>query len=259
MSSLVEVGPVVDHVATVELTNPPNNFFSYEMIDALAAGAEALDADDDCRAVMLCAEGRHFCAGADFSGSASTASGSAPTRSTGDLYVAAVRLFRTRKPIVAAIQGAAVGGGLGLALAADFRIAAPEARFSANFARLGFHQGFGLSVTLPRAVGPQRAAELLYTGRRVSGEEAEAIGLADRVVALDRLRGEALAVAAEIAESAPLAVESIRATLRAGLADAVAAATDHELSEQLRLRATADFAEGTRAMTERRPPIFQRR
>ena len=101
-----------------------------------------------------------------------------------------MRLFRTRKPIVAAIQGAAIGGGLGVAMAADFRIAAPEARFSANFARLGFHHGFGLSVTLPAAVGGQHAAELLYTGRRITGDDAVAIGLVDRVVPLDRLDGD---------------------------------------------------------------------
>lgn len=252
MSGLVATSAVADHVATVSLTNPPNNFFSYAMIDALAAALEYLDTDDACRAVVLRAEGKHFCAGADFSGPAET-------YSTGDLYRAAVRLFRTRKPVVAAIQGAAVGGGLGLALAADFRIASPEARFSANFARLGFHQGFGLSVTLPRTVGPQRAAELLYTGRRVTGDEAGAIGLADRVVPLGRLEAEAHVLALEIAGSAPLAVESIRASLRAGLADAVAAATDHELAEQTRLRLTADFAEGARAMAERRPPHFERR
>lgn len=238
-----------DHVADVRLCRPPNNFFSLGMVAALADALEQLDADPACRAVVLWAEGKHFCAGADFSSSG-------PAYSTRDLYGAAVRLFRTRKPIVAAVQGAAIGGGLGLALAADFRVAAPEARFSANFARLGFHQGFGLSVTLPAVVGTQRAAELLYTGRRIDGHEARAIGLADRVVPLDGLLDEARTLAAEIAGSAPLAVESIRATLRGDLADRVASATEHEATEQERLRQTADFAEGTRAMAERRPPRF---
>lgn len=238
-----------DHVGDVRLRRPPNNFFSLGMIDALADALEGLDADPSCRAIVLSAEGKHFCAGADFSSSG-------PSYSTGDLYRAAVRLFRTRKPIVAAVQGAAIGGGLGLALAADFRFAAPEARFSANFARLGFHHGFGLSVTLPAVVGAQRAAELLYTGRRIGGDEAAIIGLADRVVPLDGLLAGARTFAAEIAGSAPLAVESIRATLRADLADRVAAATDHELAEQERLRRTEDFAEGTLAMGERRTPRF---
>jgi 2-(1,2-epoxy-1,2-dihydrophenyl)acetyl-CoA isomerase len=245
----VDVSLGADHVAEVRLCRPPNNFFSFAMIDDLATALERLDHDGACRAVVLSAEGKHFCAGADFSSSG-------PAYSTEDLYAAAVRLFRTRKPVVAAVQGAAIGGGLGLAMAADFRIAAPEARFSANFARLGFHQGFGLSETLPRVIGAQRAAELLYTGRRITGDEAGSIGLADRVVPIDRLGDEAVGLASEIAGSAPLAVESIRETLRGDLADRVAAATVREAAEQGRLRQTADFAEGTRAMAERRTPNF---
>lgn len=250
-----------DHVGVVELCRPPDNFFSVAMVAGVADALEAFDADDEVRAIVFAAQGKHFSAGADFSGSGSGASSGAGSviDTTERLYAAAVRLFRTRKPIVAAVQGAAIGGGLGLALAADFRVAAPEARFSANFARLGFHQGFGLSVTLPRLVGEQAAAELLYTGRRVSGEEAERLGLADRLVPLDGVRQAALAFAAEIAASAPLAVESIRVTLRGDLADRVAAATEREAAEQARLRATGDFAEGTRAMVERRPPEFRRR
>ena len=119
--------------------------------------------------------------GADFSGGG-------VGYTTEDLYAAAVRTFRTHTPVVAAVHGAAAGGGLGLALTADFRMAAPEARFSANLVRLGFHQGFGLSVTLPRLVGPQVGADLLYTGRRVPGEEAVSLGLADGLVARDRIR-----------------------------------------------------------------------
>lgn len=238
-----------DHVATIEIHRPPNNFFSLEMISELADALEELDHDPSCRAAVLCSEGRHFSAGADFS--------AGPGKfTTEELYAAAVRVFRTDTPVVAAIQGAAVGGGLGLALSADFRIAAPEARFSANFARLGFHQGFGLSVTLPRLVGEQTAAELLYTGRRVKGEEAVGLGLADRVAPVDELRERAHDLAAEIALSAPLAIRSIRRTLRGDLADQVEAATVHELTEQQRLQATADFAEGIAAMAERRRPRF---
>ncbi|MDH3753243.1 MAG: enoyl-CoA hydratase/isomerase family protein [Acidimicrobiia bacterium] len=238
-----------DHVATIEMRRPPNNFFSLELIGGIADALEALDREPRCRAAVLCAEGKHFCAGADLSGG-----GNAYT--TGELYAAAVRIFRTETPVVAAVHGAAIGGGLGLALAADFRIAAPEARFSANFARLGFHQGFGLSVTLPRLVGEQAAAELLYTGRRVKGDEAVDLGLADELGSLDDLRSIARDLAREIAISAPLAIRSIRATLRGDLAERVRAATDHELVEQERLRATADFAEGNRAMAERRTPKF---
>jgi enoyl-CoA hydratase/carnithine racemase len=238
-----------DHVAVVRLNRPPNNFFSLAMIAGLAEALEDLDRDRACRAVIIAAHGKHFCAGADFSGESAR-------YSTEDLYAAAVRLFRTRTPTIAAVQGAAIGGGLGVAMAADFRIAAPEARFSANFARLGFHQGFGLSVTLPRVVGEQHAAALLYTGGRIGGDEAARIGLVDHLVPLDELPTATRAFAAEIAASAPLAVESIRETLRGDLADRVAAATEREAREQARLRSTPDFAEGTRAMAERRPPNF---
>lgn len=249
----VTVGETDDHVATVEIRRPPNNFFSLAMLTGIAEALESLDGDPSCRVVVLCAQGKHFCAGADFSGDG------ADTGRTEDVYAAAVRIFRTGTPIVAAVQGAAIGGGLGLALAADFRVAAPEARFSANFARLGFHQGFGLSETLPRLVGVQAAADLLYTGRRVKGNEALTLGLADRLAPLDTLRSVAHDLAGEIATSAPLAVRSIRATLRGDLADRVEAATAHELAEQTRLRATHDFAEGTRAMVERRQPEFRGR
>lgn len=241
--------PGPDHVATVELRRPPNNFFSLDLINGVADALFAIDDDPDQRAVVLCAEGKHFCAGADFgTGGASY--------TTEDLYGAAVRVFEAKTPIVAAIQGAAIGGGLGLALSADFRVGAPEARISANFARLGFHQGFGLSETLPALVGQQKAAELLYTGRRIKGDEAAAIGMVDYLVPLDELRAKATELAAEIAASAPLAVRSIRQTLRGDLAARVKAATDHEGAEQARLRKTDDFAEGTKAMGERRTPDF---
>lgn len=134
-----------------------------------------------------------------------------------------------------------------------------EARFSANFARLGFHHGFGTTVTLPAAVGPQRAAEMLFTGARIGGEEAHRIGLLDRLVPLPDVRAEAHRFAADIAACAPLATRSIRATLRSGLVDAIRAATDHEKAEQERLRVTRDFAEGVRAMAERRAPRFEGR
>jgi enoyl-CoA hydratase/carnithine racemase len=168
-------------------------------------------------------------------------------------------MFAAPLPVVAAVQGAAVGGGLGLCCSADFRVAAPEARFSANFAQLGFHHGFALSASLPRLVGQQRALELLYTGRRISGDEALAIGLADRLVDAVDLRAAAHALAAEIASSAPLAVRSIRATMRARLVEDVVAAMEHEAVEQERLHDTTDFAEGIRAMAERRRPNFEGR
>ncbi|HVC67669.1 MAG TPA: enoyl-CoA hydratase/isomerase family protein, partial [Acidimicrobiales bacterium] len=153
------------------------------------------------------------------------------------------------------VQGSAVGGGLGLALAADFRVAAPTSRFAANFARLGFHQGFGISLTLPAVVGRQRALELLTTGRRVEGAEALGIGLCDRLD--EDPRAGAHVLAEQLAGSAPLAVRAIRRTLRADILHGFVAMVDHERAEQLRLMGTADFREGIAASLARRPPRFR--
>jgi enoyl-CoA hydratase/carnithine racemase len=158
---------------------------------------------------------------------------------------------------VAAVQGAAVGGGLGLALIADFRVASPETRFSANFSRLGYHPGFGISATLPAVVGTQHARDLLYTGRRVHGDEAHQMGLVDRLVPAEDLRVAARELAADVARSGPLAVQSIRTTLNGHLLDQFRAAIPREASEQDRLRVTSDFREGTSAMAERRLPRFE--
>ena len=244
------------HVAVLEIRRPPNNFFDVELVTALALAFEDLDADDGCRALVLCSEGKHFCAGNNFAVNRSAAEQRERAAGRNPLYSAAVRLFAARKPVVAAIQGAAIGGGLGLALTADFRVAAPEARFAANFAKLGIHPGFGLTVTLPRLVGQQTANLLFLTGRRIKGEEALRLGLVDQLVPLGELAAAAHALAREIAENAPLAIVSVRATMRQGLAGEVAAATDHELAEQQRLRGTADAEEGIRAVAERRPGRF---
>jgi 2-(1,2-epoxy-1,2-dihydrophenyl)acetyl-CoA isomerase len=154
------------------------------------------------------------------------------------------------------VQGAAIGGGFGLALSADFRFATPGSRFSANFSRLGFHHGFGLTVTLPRVVGEQRAADLLYSGRRVDGGEAHALGLCDELVDDDDLLPAATAYARTLAASGPLAVRSIRATLRQGLVERLRLAMDHECAEQERLRGSSDFAEGLASSAARREPRF---
>jgi enoyl-CoA hydratase/carnithine racemase len=241
-----------DRIAVVEIHRPPSNFFDFELIRDLADALHAL-ADSDCRAAVLASEGRNFCAGANFG------SGGAPSErvdSSRRLYREAVRLFQVPIPVVAAVQGAAVGGGLGLACSADFRVTVAGARFHANFAQLGFHQGFGLSATLPRLIGAQRAADMFYSARKVNGEQAVAMGLADRLADGDDPRPAAVAFATEIAASAPLAVRSMKETLRGGLADEVAAATERELSEQARLWATEDCAIGIKANLAREVPEF---
>jgi enoyl-CoA hydratase/carnithine racemase len=242
------------HVAVVVIDRPPNNHVSVDLMRDLADAFVDLDAEPACRAIVLATAGKVFCGGADLTAPAGI--GGQGMEGINPLYVEAVRLFSNKKPIVAAVQGAAVGAGLGLALVADFRVCAPEARFAANFVKLGFHPGFGLSHTLPRLVGTQKAARLMLTGMRLQGKEAVEWGLADQLARVEVVREAAIHFAREIAENAPLAVQSTRATLRAGLAEAVKAMTDHEFVEQSALRKTADYREGVRAVAERRPGNF---
>jgi len=156
-----------------------------------------------------------------------------------------------------AVQGGAIGGGLGLSLVGDFRVGCPESRFSANFSMLGFHQGFGTTVTLPRVVGIQNASMMMLTGRRLKGHEAHEIGLIDYLVKQNEVKTRAIDLALEITKSGPLAIQSIRATIRRGLAEEVEKIVDLELSEQMRLQKTNDFKEGIKASLERRIPNFR--
>jgi enoyl-CoA hydratase/carnithine racemase len=242
------------HVALVEIDRPPYNHVSVELMADLARALEDLDADDGCRAVVLASAGKAFCAGADLVASDGIAGEG--MGGIGSLYDQAVRLFSIETPIIVAVQGAAVGAGLGLALVGDFRVAAPEARFTANFVKLGFHPGFGLTHTLPRLIGQHRASLMFLTGRRIKAEQALEWRLVDEVVEAEDLRAAAHALAVEISENAPLAVVATRKTLRAGLAAAVRAQTNHEHAEQTILRASEDFAEGVRSVQERRVGNF---
>ena len=233
------------HVGVVCLRRPPNNYFDTELIEALAQAYEQLDRSGWCRAIVLASEGRHFCAGLDFAGNGG--------QDIAALYRAALRLLAAPLPVVAAVQGAAIGGGCGLALSADFRVAAPGSRFSANFARLGFHHGFALSVTLPAVVGRQAAADLLMTGRRVGGEDAHALGL---------LTGWCPRTRCWPVRSPTPAIWRRRVRWRCRHPGHPAARPGRggppghgaRVRPQLVLRDTADFAEGVRATAARRTP-----
>lgn len=246
------------HVREICFAHPPHNHATVEVLGAIADALDAADADDAIRAVVLASEGRVFCAGADLATKGGFG-GDAASDPLWQFYEQAMRTFTAKKPIVAAVQGAAIGAGLGLAVAADFRVAAVDAKLAGNFTRLGFHPGFGLTISLPRLIGHQRAAEMLLTSARYRAERVLDWGLVDRITAPgDALEG-AHELAAEIAGNAPLATEATRATLRAGLADAVRAQLVHEHAVQGRLRATEDYAEGVASVFERREADFRRR
>ena len=249
MSTYKDIGVTMaaNHVGQIEIQRPPHNYFDNALINQIADALEEFDRDAGCRAVVLAGM------------SSARVQPGAGNESGKHLYKEATRIFRTHKPWVAAVQGAAIGGGLGLALAADFRVTCVEGRFSANFNRLGFHPGFSLTYTLPRLVGQQKANLLFYTGRRVPGDEAVAMGMADVLVPLPEVRTAAVALATEIAQSGPLAVQSTRETMRRGFADAAERATERELTEQDWTRKTDDFKEGVKAWAEKRLPDFKNR
>jgi enoyl-CoA hydratase/carnithine racemase len=245
---------ILGNIGLLLFQHPPHNHATVGLLRLLGDALERLDSEPQVRAIVLASEGKAFCAGADLiSADGFGAVGIDPLR---EFYDQALRIFASRKPIVAAVQGAAIGAGLGLAVAADFRVAASEARFSANFAKLGFHPGFGLSHTLPRLIGQQRATQMFLTAERVKAEDVTAWGLVDRMAETGKLRETALAFADEIAQNAPLSLLSTRATLRGNLLEQVRATLLHEHQEQLKLRHTEDFAEGLRAVAERRRGNF---
>jgi enoyl-CoA hydratase/carnithine racemase len=242
------------HVAQVVFQNPPHNHATIELLRSIGDVLDQLDADADCRVVVLASEGKSFCAGADLV--TENGIGASAEDPILDFYDQALRLFAFGKPIVAAIQGAAIGAGLGLAVAADFRVAAPEARFSANFAKLGYHPGFALTFTLPRLIGESRAARMLLTAARFKPDEVIGWGLVDRIAEVSQLRESAHSLAAEIAENAPLSLLATRRTLRGNFLEQVRARLVVEHAEQSKLSLTKDYAEGVRAVTERRPGKF---
>jgi enoyl-CoA hydratase/carnithine racemase len=243
------------HIALLEIRRGPANYFDRGLLQQIADAGEELQRGPDARVMVLCSEGKHFCAGANFAAGPLKGADERDAESAA-LYREAIRLFELELPVVAAVQGTAIGGGLGLACAADFRVASPRSRFHANFSALGFHQGFGLSATLPRIIGAQPALDLLMTSRRIDGKRAHEIGLVDRLTDEGAEREGALVLARDLAAAAPLAVRSIKQTLRAGLATEVRAALDRELHEQQRLWRTKDSEIGIAASLSRSVPQF---
>ena len=248
-------------VATIEIRRPPHNFFDIELIRQIADACEALDKDDSLprhraggagHGVLRRRQARRAAPTCRTSWSRNRRAGQA-----GHLYIEAVRLFRTAKPIVGAIHGAAVGGGLGLALVPDLRVTCPEARFCGQLHAAGLPPGLRPH---PHAAGADRpvpgGADVLHQPPRDRARRPTASGLADVLVPQAEVRSAAQKLAAEIALAAPLGVLETRATMRAGLADRVRAATDIELEKQTRLRKTADFKEGVDATNQRRLPKF---
>lgn len=241
------------HVATVTFNRPDKrNALDAHARELLDDAMAALDADDNIRVVVITGAGTAFCAGTDLTGVPGSAN--AVTSSTRRL-VAAVEEFS--KPVIAAVNGAAVGGGFEFALAADLRVAAPSARFALPELRLGSLPGSGGTQRIFSALPSAIAWKLLYTGDFLSAEVALRYGLVSDVFPVDSFAADVAALAARIAEAAPL---SLRAARRAGRT-AIENAEGLELERDLwaELAQTADRAEGRAAFRDKRPPRFEGR
>ncbi len=247
-------------VSVIVLNRPPHNFLDVTFLTAIVDALES--SQHSSRALVIASSGKSFCAGANFT------SGSQLDPSSADkdfqsqarsLYRQAERLFRVEIPIICALDGPAVGAGLGIALACDIIVMGKDTWMSANFVKLGIHPGFAISHTLGLRIGPGKASEMLLTGKRVTSVEAMELGLIDRLVGSGNAKQSALEIALEIAKAAPLAVSKTRATLRSGLADQAARAMEREVVAQAELVTTQDCFEGISAMLTKREPRFEGR
>jgi len=250
-----------DGIVTLTVNRPERaNSMTPEMFADLAAAASDLSSDPDVRCVIMTGAGSIFCAGYDLDLAAGLPAMGAieflDLQETGARALSAIRSLRV--PVIAAVNGAAAGGGLSLALAADIRLASPTAKFNAAFVRIGFSAGdLGASWLLPRLVGPAVAAEMAFTGRMVDADEAERIGLVNSVSAEGELLDDALAMAALICANSPAGVELSKRALQNNLeVSSYSAAMDLENRGQTLLTRSPDMAEALAAFTEKRPPKF---
>jgi len=247
-------------VATVRIDRPKAlNALDDATLRALARAIRDVRRDAAVRAVVVTGTGpKAFSAGADIAAMAamSPAEGHAYSQLGHEVFG---RLEALDLPVVAAVNGAALGGGLELALACDFVVAAETARLGLPETTLGLIPGFGGTQRLTLRVGLARARDLIYLGRVLQAEEALRIGLVDRVVAADAVAAEAAALAAEFAGRAPVALRQAKRTTRAAAHAAMASALAHEIDAFAATFASEDRTEGLRAFLEKRPPVWKGR
>ena len=255
---------VADGVATITLNRPDRlNAISLPMLASLSKALREADLDEEVRVIVLTGAGRGFCAGLDLKDQAAGAG----IGGDGGGGLAALRfdlagsppvvLHTTDKPVICALNGAAAGYGMDLALGCDIRIASTEAKLAAVFTKRAILPESGGSWLLPRLLGWAKAAEIAFKGQTLGAEEALALGLVNRVVPHDDLMAEARKDAAEIAANAPLAVQATKRMMRLGLEETFEANVHHVFLQLLPLFGTQDFMEGVKAFMEKREPVFQ--
>jgi enoyl-CoA hydratase/carnithine racemase len=255
-------------VAVVTFNDPKRrNAMTEAMGHAIAERMNALAGNESLRAVVLTGAGRAFSAGGDLAMIESMARrgfsnpGGETRRESSEFMRRFYGLYLSVRdlpcPTIAALNGAAIGAGLCIALACDTRVAARDAKLGLNFTRLGIHPGMGATWNLPRIVGPAHAADLLFTGRILDGAEAERIGLVNRAVDGEAVLPEAMEMARAMALSGPFAVRGTKRALARSLDSDLVGQLDFEAHQQSLCYETADLGEGLAAAQARRPPRFR--
>jgi enoyl-CoA hydratase/carnithine racemase len=259
---------VADHVATITLNAPDRmNTISASMLDALSGRLLEADRERDVRCIVLTGAGRAFCAGLDLAAQMNGPAGSLGNLGSldtnpGELDLRSappIVLHQLDTPTICALNGGAAGYGLDLALGCDIRVATASAKLNPGFAKRGILPESGGTWLLPRMVGYARAAEIAFTGRTLTADEALDLGLVNRVVPDGELAKATGELAAEIAANAPLAVRAIKRMMRAAETETFEQNVHHVFLQLLPLLRTDDFREGVTAFMEKRPPIFEGR
>jgi len=249
-------------IATITLNRPDRmNAFSPEMSESIYRAVEDSAQDTEVRVLVITAKGRAFCAGADVKAMAeglNQEGGEMDGRELGTQHVQLpVLLQRFQKPIIAAINGAAVGGGLDLVCACDIRIASDKARFAEVFIRRGLIPAMGGTFFLPRLVGLDKACQLIWTGEMVDASEAERIGLVTKVVPDEELESATRELAEKLAKGPPLAIQKAKRAIYEGLGMDLESTLSYVGAMVQELFATEDHVEGARAFVEKREPVFK--
>jgi enoyl-CoA hydratase len=244
-------------VAILTLNRPDKlNALSPELLRELADDLETLNADTEVRVCVLTGGAKVFAAGADIEAMAKASPVDIYVRKTRQLWQ---RIWSLDKPLIAAVNGVAFGGGCELAMSCDLIVAGESARFGQPEIKLGIMPGAGGTQRLARAVGPYRAMEMVLTGEPMSAREALAAGLVNRVVADDRVLDEALKLAQIISERPPVAVRLARKALRFGIERTLQEGLEFERRNYLMVYGTEDQKEGMGAFLEKRKPNFKGR
>ena len=244
-------------IGQLVFNRPANrNSLTPEMLEALKEAITAAKNDSDIRCLIITGTEKNFCAGGDFKGGAENSKIPFSQQGLIDTYSICMELLNITVPVIGALNGHAIGGGFGVALLSDIRVANSTALYGANFARLGMHSGMSLSYMLPRLIGLAKANELMFTGRRFSGSEGESLGLFNYALPPEQVWPKALELAEEIAACAPNAVQLMKQSIINNLDWNPHSRLANEAHHQSTSFDSNDAREGIAAMMEKREPVF---